>query len=196
MINKIKSNVLNLRALNCRCYVHVLNISEKHKFDDRFWKEVLIDYENHNQWKIYNFLNKKVHTSRNVRFDEKESYYEIDSSSSQYIIEESKKEEKMKQIWIESEDEKMNEAQRSLIASENKYFTSSDTKDFVDIDEKKKFENINERQLTLEQQKKFISREIMSLSFQFISSRTIFIEKSISIKQTNVSGSLAFIKKQ
>ena len=36
MINEIKSDVLNLRALNCRCYVHVFKISEKHKFDDRF----------------------------------------------------------------------------------------------------------------------------------------------------------------
>ena len=90
----------------------------------------------------------------------------------------------------------MNEIQRSLIASENKYFTSLNTKDFADIDEKKKFENINERQLTSEQQKKFISREIMSLSFQFISSRTISIEKSISIEQMNASNSLTFIKKQ
>ena len=43
----------------------------------------------------------------------------------------------------------MNEAQRSFIASENKYFTSSNTKDSADTDEKKKFENINKRQLTL-----------------------------------------------
>ena len=77
--------------------MHVFNINEKHKFDDRSWKEILIDYENHNQWKIYNFLNKKVHTSRDVRFNEKENYYKTDSSSSQCIIEKSKK-EKMKQI--------------------------------------------------------------------------------------------------
>ena len=42
----------------------------------------------------------------------------------------------------------MNETQRSFTASENKYFTSSNTKNSADIDEKKKFENINERQLT------------------------------------------------
>ena len=196
MINKIKLNVSNLRTLNCCYYVYVLKINEKHKFNDRFWKEVLIDYENRNQWKIYNFLNKKLHISRDVRFDEKKSYYETNLSSSQCIIKKSKEEEKeMKHIWIESENEKMSEAQRLFTASKNKYFTSSNIKDFVDINEKKKFKNINERQLTSEQQKKFISREIMLLSFQSISSRTIFIEKSISIKQTNVLNSSTFIKK-
>ena len=35
MINEIKSDVSNLRALNCCYYVHVLNIIEKHKFNDR-----------------------------------------------------------------------------------------------------------------------------------------------------------------
>ena len=36
----------------------------------------------------------------------------------------------------------------------------------------------------------------MSSSLQFISSRTIFIEKLISIEQTNALNSSAFIKKQ
>ena len=102
----------------------------------------------------------------------------------------------MKQIWTELEDEKMSETQRPFIESENKYFISSDTKDAVDFDEKKKFENINERQLTSKQQKKLIFREIISSSSQFILSRTIFIEKSISIEQINASNSLIFIKKQ
>ena len=39
-----------------------------------------------------------MHTSRDVRFDEKESYYETNSSPSQCIIEESEKEEEIKQI--------------------------------------------------------------------------------------------------
>ena len=90
----------------------------------------------------------------------------------------------------------MNETQRSSIASKNKYLTSSNTKDPADIDEKKKFENINERQLTSEQQKKLISHKIMSSSLQSIPSRTIFTEKPISIKQTNASDSSTFIKKQ
>ena len=58
----------------------------------------------------------------------------------------------------------MSETQRSLTASKDKYFILSNIKDFVDIDKKKKFENINERQLTSEQQKKLISCEIMSSS--------------------------------
>ena len=51
----------------------------------------------------------------------------------------------MKQIWIELKDEEISEIQRPFTASEDKYFTSSNTKDVVDFDEKKKFENINER---------------------------------------------------
>ena len=96
MINEIKSNVSNLRILNCRCYVHVLNINGKYKFNDCFWKEILIDYESHNQWKIYNFLNKKMYISRDVRFDEKESYYKTDSSPPQCIIKKSEKEKEIK----------------------------------------------------------------------------------------------------
>ena len=106
---------------------------------------MLINYEDRNQWKIYNFLNKKMHILRDVRFDEKENYYKTDSSFSQCIIEESEKKEEMKHIWTESEDEKMNETQRSFTASKNKYFTSSNTENSADINEKKKFENINER---------------------------------------------------
>ena len=44
----------------------------------------------------------------------------------------------MRQIENELEDEKMSEAQRSLTASKNKDFISSDTKDAADFDEKKK----------------------------------------------------------
>ena len=86
-----------------------------------------------------------MHISRDVRFDEKKNYYKIDSSSPQCIIKESEKEKNIKQIWIESEIKKMNEVQRSLIALKDKYFTSSNTENSVDTDEKKKFENINER---------------------------------------------------
>ena len=39
-----------------------------------------------------------MHISRDVRFNEKENYYETDSSPSQCIIKESEKEKKMKQI--------------------------------------------------------------------------------------------------
>ena len=38
-----------------------------------------------------------MHVLRNVRFDEKENYYKIDSSPPQYIIEESEK-TKIRQI--------------------------------------------------------------------------------------------------
>ena len=38
----------------------------------------------------------KVHTSRDVRFDEKENYYKTDSSFPQCIIKESEEKEKIK----------------------------------------------------------------------------------------------------
>ena len=56
-----------------------------------------------------------------------------------------RKRKKMKQIETESKDEKINEIQRSVTALENKYLTSLNTKNFVNINKKKKFENINER---------------------------------------------------
>ena len=196
VVNGVKSDVSNLRALGCRCYVHVLKTSGRHKFDDRSWKEVLVDYEGHNQWKIYNFLDKKVHTSRDVRFDEKGSYYEADSSPPQCIIEEPEEEEEMGQIWTESEDEEMGEAQRPPTASEDKYFTSSDTKNAADTDEKKEFEDTNERQLTSEQQEELIPREIMSPPPQSTPSRTVSTEEPISTEQMDAPGPSALIKKQ
>ena len=196
VINGVKPDVSNLRALGCRCYVHVLNTIGRHKFDDRSWKGVLVGYESHNQWKIYNPLNKKVHTSRDVRFDEKGSYYEADSSPPQCIIEEPEEEEEMGQIWTESEDEEMGEAQRPPTASEDKYFTSSDTKNAADTDEKKEFEDTNERQLTSEQQEELIPREIMSSPPQSTPSRTVSTEEPVSTEQTDASGPSAPIKKQ
>ena len=58
----------------------------------------------------------------------------------------------------------MNEAQRPLTALKNKYFILLNTEDATDFNEKKKFKNINERQLTSEQQKKLISYKITSSS--------------------------------
>ena len=47
----------------------------RHKLDDRSWKEILVEYDETNQWKIYNLKTKRIHLFRNVRFDEKHNYY-------------------------------------------------------------------------------------------------------------------------
>ena len=47
-VNDEKSNVSHLRALDCRVYVHVSKTIMRHKFDDKSWKDVLIEYESTN----------------------------------------------------------------------------------------------------------------------------------------------------
>jgi len=54
VVNGVKPDVSNLRALGCRSYVHVPKTTMRHKFDDRSWKGVLVGYGGLNQWKIYN----------------------------------------------------------------------------------------------------------------------------------------------
>ena len=60
----------------------------KHKLNNKLWKEVLMNYEDLNQWNIYNLKTKRVHLSRDVRFDEKNNYYEHDSTLSECLKEE------------------------------------------------------------------------------------------------------------
>ena len=99
-------NVSYLWALNCRVYVHVSKIIMKHKLNDRSWKEVLMSYEDSNQWNIYNFRTKRVHLSRDVRFDEKNNYYEHDSAFSECLKKEKENDEiEMSEIWTEEEDQ-------------------------------------------------------------------------------------------
>ena len=93
-VNDVQSDVFYSRVLNCRIYVHVLKIIMKYKLNDWLWKEVLVNYEDLNQWKIYNSRTKRVHLLRNVRFNEKNSYYEHNSASSE-CLEEKKKDDKI-----------------------------------------------------------------------------------------------------
>ncbi len=75
-INDFKSDVSNLRVLECRAWIHVSKITARHKLDSRSWQGIMIDYEGINQWRIYNPVNRKIHVSRDVRFDELSSYDE------------------------------------------------------------------------------------------------------------------------
>ena len=75
-INKKILNVINIRTLSCKTYIHVFKIIKRHKLDDRSWKDIFVNYANNNQWKIYNSRTRRIHVIKNVRFDENYSYYD------------------------------------------------------------------------------------------------------------------------
>ena len=75
IVNNVQSDVSHLRVLECRFYMHVSKIFMRHKLDDRSWKRILVEYDETNQWKIYNLKTKRIHLSRDVRFDEKHRRY-------------------------------------------------------------------------------------------------------------------------
>ena len=54
-INNARSNVFNFRTLKCKIYTYVFKTTSRHKLDDRSWKNIHVDYDDNNQWKIYNF---------------------------------------------------------------------------------------------------------------------------------------------
>ena len=68
-----------------------------------------MSYENSNQWNVYNFKTKRIHLSKNVRFDEKNNYYELDSAFSKCLEEKEKKDEIEKnEIWTKKENQQIN----------------------------------------------------------------------------------------
>ncbi len=48
-VNKVVPSVAPLRALGCRCYVHVLDTTICHMMDDRGWKSIMVGYDGVNQ---------------------------------------------------------------------------------------------------------------------------------------------------
>ena len=81
-VNKVIPDVSNLRALGCRAYTHIPKTSLRHKLDDRSWKGIFVGYGGNNQWKVYDPNTRRVHLTRDVRFDENYSYYEEDVDAS------------------------------------------------------------------------------------------------------------------
>ena len=77
-VNKVIPDVSNLRALGRRSYTHIPKSSLRHKLDDRSWKGIFVGYGGSNQWKVYNPNTRRIHLTRDVRFDENFSYYEED----------------------------------------------------------------------------------------------------------------------
>jgi hypothetical protein len=130
VVNKVMPNVANLRALGCRSYVHVPKTTMRHNLDDRSWKGILVGYGGNNQWKIYNPRTKPVHLSRDVRFDERASYYTPDLAAPD-SIEDDADDEEMGHIWTEEDDDKMRAAQRA----QDDYPTPTDTTETTDTDD-------------------------------------------------------------
>ena len=150
-VNDEKSNVSHLRALDCRVYMHVSKTTMRHKFDDRSWKDVLVEYESINQWKVYNSRIKRVTLTRDARFDEIDNYYEIDNESSECVEEsEDDDDEKLENFWTSEDDKyiqkllKKHSSMRDKSASQ--YFTSNSSTSRFNIDndadvEKKKLDS-------------------------------------------------------
>ncbi len=69
IIKNKKSNLSHLRIIESTTWVHILKKKIK-KLDDRFWKSIHVDYEEENQYRIYDFRTEKIHIVRNVKFDE------------------------------------------------------------------------------------------------------------------------------
>ena len=82
-VNDVLSNISNLRALNCRAYTHVFKTFNRYKLNDRCWKSIHVDYDKNNQWKIYNSRTRTVHLTKNVKFDEKNIFYDENINVSQ-----------------------------------------------------------------------------------------------------------------
>ena len=107
-VNKIISNVFNLRALNCKIYTHIFKIIMRHKLDDKSWKSIFVEYDDNNQWKIYNSITRKMHFTRNVKFDENYNYYDENFDSSFDVEELVNFDFVIKKMWNSIDDEKLN----------------------------------------------------------------------------------------
>ena len=68
-----------------------------------------MSYKNLNQWNVYNFKTKRIHLLKNVRFNEKSSYYELDSTFSKCLKEKEEEDEvEEDEIWTKKKNQQMN----------------------------------------------------------------------------------------
>ena len=81
--NDVFFNISNLRALSCKIYTHIFKTFNRQKLNDRCWKEIHVGYDKNNQWKIYNSRIRTVHLTKNVRFDEKNIFYDEENNASE-----------------------------------------------------------------------------------------------------------------
>ena len=87
-----------------------------YKLDDRSWKGILVRYGGTNQWKVYNPKTKRIYLSRDVRFDEKYSYYSNDGIGAPDCFEEESDEEDIAEFWTDKDDEKLAELQGEQVS--------------------------------------------------------------------------------
>jgi len=103
--NGFQPDVSNLRALGCRAWVHVPKTTGRHKLDSRSWQGIMVGYEGVNQWRIYNPVDRKIHVSRDVKFDELNVY---DSSFG----------EELGDSWNEEDDSLFDDAVRTTVTND------------------------------------------------------------------------------
>ena len=199
-VNEIRSDVSNFRTLRCRAYTHISKTIFRHKFDDRFWKSIHVSYEDNNQWKIYNSRTRKIHLTRNVRFDENYFYYEKNHASSEFFAK-TNNEFEVIDFWIEENDDELNsKSHRRRITSEvndaiDSEFEKNENEKYVEIFENSltqsnvdsNFSNLNdsifdaefERSQTFFISDNSISKNAMTSSRQTQSSRdSVFDDQS------------------
>ncbi len=69
MIKNKKSNLSHLRIIESTTWIHISKKKIK-KLDDRFWKNIFVNYEDENQYRICESRTDKVNIVRNVKIDE------------------------------------------------------------------------------------------------------------------------------
>ena len=130
-VNEVSSNVSHLKTLDCRVYMHVSKLFSRQKMNDRFWKEIFVEYNSENQWKIYDPRTKRIHLTRDVKFDEMYSYYQNDSESSRCLEIRDENEYELEEFWTSKNDmflrkfyENVSKRDENSFANSDDYFTS------------------------------------------------------------------------
>ena len=103
-INEASLNVFHFRTLDCRVYMHVFKHFSRQKGNDLFWKEVFVEYNSENQWKIYDFRTKRIHLAKDVKFDEMNFYFQTDSKSFRFLEIRDENENELEEFWIFEDD--------------------------------------------------------------------------------------------
>ena len=124
-----------------------------------------MNYEGSNQWNIYNSKTKRIHLTRNVRFDEKNNYYKFDSASLECLKKKKENEIKKNEIWTKKENQQMNIFFRQSLRSSSRssrfhYFTFIND----DVEKKKKYIEIKENRQHVSSS---IKKEIEKKTFIF-----------------------------
>ena len=195
-VNDVFSDILNLRALDCRVYTHVFKTFNRHKLNNRCWKNIHVDYDKNNQWKIYNSCIRTMHLTRNVKFDEKNIFYDEDINVTQNF-ENSDNKSEIKKFWSFEDDFLLNvhlrrnwfnESEKVQIFMTSKSLSKNDNggeniNESDEIEKKKNFADATDLQSSsLPTNVLFInviSKNVMSASQQTQSMRESFSDEQL-----------------